>query len=92
MILLLFTFLFFVSSQSLNLKDDIQYTIPDDDPSSIIFRGTGILTSTIAKAAQNKAKIIIEEGITEIADDAFYRRIWPETEKLSATMKNILWS
>lgn len=80
MILLLFTFLFFVSSQSLNLKDDIQYTIPDDDPSSIIFRGTGILTSTIAKAAQNKAKIIIEEGITEIADDAFYRRIWPETE------------
>lgn len=59
---------------------NIQYEVPENDPLTIIFRGKGILTSSIAKVAQNKKKIVIEEGITEIADDAFYRRIWPETE------------
>lgn len=95
---LLISLFFFIhltkSSSSINqalLKEDgdIQYDIPSNDPTSIIFRGKGTLTASIAKAAQNKKKIIIEEGITEIADDAFYRAIWPVTENQNFTYEEV---
>lgn len=82
MLVILYTLLFTISCQSeFSIKDSsVQYEIPSNDPTTIIFKGKGILTVGVAKAAQNKKKIIIEEGITEVEDDAFYRRIWPETE------------
>lgn len=64
-------------SQSLTIVNDesnnIEFEIPSGDVPTIIFRGTGILNKTIAKEAQNKKKIIIEEGITEIENKAFYQ-------------------
>lgn len=78
-----------LKSQTRNIKLDelaskITYEIPESDPTSITFRGTGILTTEIAKAAQGKIKIIIEEGITEIGDNAFYRPYSPSDEQMFA--------
>lgn len=76
--------LFFISSliySSISTKHQIHiseegnvsYEIPTNDETTIIFKGTGILNRTIAKYAQNKKKIIIEEGILEVSDKAFYQ-------------------
>lgn len=81
LILLFFLFLFTKSSNSVQNEykhleesnNNVSYEIPVDDDKTIIFKGTGIITVSIAKAAQNKKKIIIEEGITEIENKAFYQ-------------------
>lgn len=80
MISLMFIFIFIKSSISIQEEhekrvensDNIWYEISEDSQ-TITFKGTGILTVSIAKSAQNKKKIIIDEGITEIENKAFYQ-------------------